>query len=165
MDALSASPRTLEVTVISGEDLRPFPVKNAFVTVRSDAGDAQIATGTEKQRRSDYVEWGEKMTVKLPIRARHLMVEVHCRTFTGIRSIGVAKIPTSDFLGGLVPENYMNFLSYRLRDKGGIRNGIINLSIRVEAEDNLEREYCRPCTAAAAPGVVTGVPVCWPSQF
>ncbi|XP_031091887.1 BON1-associated protein 2-like [Ipomoea triloba] len=161
--------RTLEVTVISGEDLRvsrSLPVKkNAFVTVRADSGDAQN-TGMEKQGGEGYVAWNQKLTVHLPMHAHYLTLEVQCKTFSGKKCIGVARIPTSDFVGGMLPENYLHFLSYRLRDSHGERNGIINISIVVK-EPAITRvtDYSRPCTGVHLPvpvpnsGAVTGIPV------
>lgn len=36
-----------------------------------------------------------------------------------------------DFIGDYTPEKYMHFLSYRLRDAQGQKNGIVNVSVRV----------------------------------
>lgn len=156
--------------MISGEDLRVSRTlavkKNAFVTVRTESGDA-INTGMEKQGGEGYVAWNQKLMVHLPMHAHYLTLEVQCKTFSGKKCIGVARIPASDFLGGMLPENYLHFLSYRLRDSHGERNGIINISTVVKQPGGCTRisDYSRPCTgvpvtvAAANSGAVTGIPV------
>ncbi|KAJ6679621.1 INGRESSION PROTEIN FIC1 [Salix purpurea] len=50
----------------------------------------------------------------------------------GDRVIGTASLPVSDILGDYTPESHLHFLSYRLRDARGERNGIINVSARVK---------------------------------
>ncbi|CAI9101727.1 OLC1v1039119C1 [Oldenlandia corymbosa var. corymbosa] len=127
--------RVLEVRVISAEDLsvnRRQPLKkNAFVVIKSEAQKIEAATTVDKDGGS-YPSWDEKFSVDMPMHSRYLTAEVRCRGGAGgDRLIGSAKIPVTDFLGGLVPENYLHFLSYRLWDYNGERNGIINLSVRV----------------------------------
>ncbi|CAI0386923.1 unnamed protein product [Linum tenue] len=58
-------------------------------------------------------------------------VEVQCRVGSGNRVVGAVAVPVSDFLGDLTPEDYLHFLSYRLRDPRGVKNGIVNFSVRV----------------------------------
>lgn len=174
--------RVLEITVISGENLcinRKTPVKkNAFVTVKTESFQEQT-TEMDKDGGS-YPAWDEKFVMEMPMHARYFTVDVGCKTKVGNRIIGTAKIPASDFLGGYVPQNYLHFLSYRLWDSHGERNGIINLSVRVKSSPDMEVGYghgsgggggptscSRPWTGIAVGdhkvshggGVVTGIPV------
>ncbi|CAK9134450.1 unnamed protein product [Ilex paraguariensis] len=129
--------RNLEITVISGEGLRikQRRVKqNAFVILRTDSHN--VRTTNSDAEGGSYPAWHEKLVVDMPMHARYVTVEVHCKTCSGNKIVGMARIPASDFLGGYVPANYLHFLSYRLRDVKGERNGIINLSVRVKSPAN-----------------------------
>ncbi|XP_050249734.1 BON1-associated protein 2 [Quercus robur] len=164
-----ASPllRTLEITVISGEDLRNDrrPIKkNAFVVVRTDSYNS---------RRTDMdtdggscPKWNQKLVVDMSMHAQFITLQVQCKTSLGDKTVGTARIPVSDFVGGYVPESYLHFLSYRLRDHNGERNGIVNISVRVKVP---EYASCSR-TELGIPlgilgqrnfggGIVTGVPV------
>ncbi|XP_061999312.1 BON1-associated protein 1-like [Rosa rugosa] len=173
--------RHVEITVLSAENLKsnrkPFK-KNSFVTVRTDA-----AVSTSKLYRTAETDcegggprWNEKIEVELPAQARNLILEVQCKN--GARTIGAASIPVSDFIGGWVPENYLHFLSYTLRDERGVRNGIINISVRMKVPEGLMSTYARKVTSGFATtssqtkvgylavensGVTTGVPLNWNS--
>ncbi|CAI0380982.1 unnamed protein product [Linum tenue] len=68
------------------------------------------------------------MTVSM---TKSVTVEVQCRVGSGNRVVKAMAVPVSDFLGGPTPEDYLHFLSYRLRDRRGVRNGIVNFSVRV----------------------------------
>ncbi|XP_059637648.1 BON1-associated protein 1-like [Cornus florida] len=167
--ATKSCSRTLEVTIISGEGLlvtQSRPVKkNAFVIVRTDSVDTQM-TKLDTEGESNPA-WNEKLVVDMPIHARFLTVEVQCKTSSGNRVIGTARVPVSDFTGGYTPENYLHFLSYRLRDGNGERNGIINLSVRAKVPENASSYatfYSQPGLKVSADegvsgGIVTGVPV------
>ncbi|KAL0464754.1 UNVERIFIED_CONTAM: hypothetical protein Slati_0363000 [Sesamum latifolium] len=121
-----ASVPLIEVTVISAEGLllnKKQPVKEkTFVLVRSDPFISR-STGM-----GTHPEWNQKLVMELPPHARFLTVEVH----SGTKIVGTANIPVSDFVGGFLPENYLSFLSYRLRDANGEKNGIVNLSVKVK---------------------------------
>ncbi|KAG5626870.1 hypothetical protein H5410_012088 [Solanum commersonii] len=125
----SSSSRLLEVTVISGENLldnRKQPVKkNAFVNIKSESYSCNLQTTKMDKEGGGFPKWNEKLIVDLPMHARHLTVEVQCKSSSGIKTIGIAKVPTSDFIGGILPEDYLHFLSYRLRNEKGEKNGII----------------------------------------
>lgn len=160
--------RDIEITVISGEGLR-VAKKNVFVTVRSEFSCNVKATAVDKDGGS-YPAWNEKLVVDLPMHAHYLTLQVQCKTFSGVKVIGEAKVPTKDFVGGFVPENYLRFLSYRLKDRKGEKNGIINISVRVKnSPENTaatcSSQYSRPWTGLPQPtanhtnAVVTGVPV------
>ncbi|MQM17595.1 hypothetical protein Taro_050566 [Colocasia esculenta] len=157
---------TLEVTVISAEGLtlssRPVK-KNAFVTVSTDPH-SHASTRLDTDGGS-YPRWDEKLSLALPPAAGFLAVEVRCREGSRLHTVGSASIPASDFLGGVLPADYLHFLSYRLRDSRGERNGIVNLSIRV----------VQPPPPLWAPGkrqldqvrevVALGIPVRHPGQY
>ncbi|XP_043705273.1 BON1-associated protein 1-like [Telopea speciosissima] len=128
--------RCLEITIISAEGLRlngRSVKKNTFVIVRIDS-DNQRLTRMDKEGGS-YPSWNEKLELPLPLpplsnSVQLITVEVQCKTSLGVRSVGTSKIPTSDFMGDYTPPQYLHFLSYRLRDRNGERNGIINFSVR-----------------------------------
>ncbi|PON62687.1 C2 domain containing protein [Trema orientale] len=170
--SISISSRTIEITVLSAENLkinRRSIKKNAFAVVRSNVGNDFRTTVIDTDGGSNP-KWNHKLVLDLPVHAPALTVEVHCKTPTGNKLVGTATVPVSDFSGGYVPENYLQFLSYRLRDQRGESNGIINLSVRTKVP--LAPEYS--CSAASASssaamvlgvpvavsGVVTGLPVC-----
>ncbi|KAL2233926.1 BON1-associated protein 2-like [Sesamum indicum] len=157
------SSKEIEVTVISGEGLllsrRPVK-KNVSVTVKTDPFNSR-STGVDPEGGS-YPAWNEKLVMELPLHAHFITVEAHA----GSRLIGVANIPVSDFSGGYLPENYLSFLSYRLRDSNGEKNGIINLSVKVKGSGNMgyagsSRPWMGVPTADAkvSDGIVTGIPV------
>ncbi|XP_059654222.1 BON1-associated protein 1-like [Cornus florida] len=102
----------------------------------------------------------------MPVHSRFMTVEVQCKTSSGTKVIGIARIPATDFVGGYIPDTYLHFLSYRLRDVSGERNGIINLSVRMKVPENSScaASCSRPWMAAPAAdkvsgGAVTGIPV------
>ncbi|KAH7577870.1 hypothetical protein ACOSP7_001068 [Xanthoceras sorbifolium] len=131
------SSRRVEITILSGENLRidrKSVKKNAFVLVKVDPFNYRT-TNTDAQGGS-YPSWNEKLDIDLPKNASFITLEVQCKTSSGNRSIGSAQIPVSDFMGGYLPENYLHFLSYRLRDASRDKNGIINISVRVKAPEN-----------------------------
>ncbi|KAG1359208.1 BON1-associated protein 2 [Cocos nucifera] len=161
---------TLEITIISAEDLRlshrPLK-KNAFVTVRSSTLDDSGTSSTSLDRDGgSYPHWNEKLQVALPASARSISVEVHCKTGTGVRLVAVATIPVSDFCE---PADYLHFLSYRLRERDGKRNGIINLSVRMKGANPFGCRAQRPpaappttwarCEERRNHGVALGYPV------
>ncbi|KAM4105085.1 hypothetical protein ACJW30_06G206400 [Castanea mollissima] len=162
--------RTLEITVISGEDLRNDrrPIKkNAFVVVRTDSYNSR-RTDMDTDGGS-YPKWNEKLVVDLPMHAQFITLEVQCKTSLGDKTVGTARIPVSDFVGGYVPESYLHFLSYRLRDHNGQRNGIVNISVRVKLPEYAScsrTELGIPMVMGVAlgqrnfgGGIVTGVPI------
>ncbi|XP_047336073.1 BON1-associated protein 2-like [Impatiens glandulifera] len=129
--------RALEITIISGEGLRlsrsKRVEKNAFVTVSADQTQILASTRMDVDGGS-YPTWNDKIFVDIPIQSRFLIVEVQCKSkYNGDRVVGGVRIPVKDFVGGFTPTNYLNFLSYRLRDRKGEKNGIINISIKVNS--------------------------------
>ncbi|XP_030533479.1 BON1-associated protein 1-like [Rhodamnia argentea] len=175
----------LEVTVISGEDLRinDRPIKNnAFVTVKADSGGSlsslQDSTKPDVQSES-YPYWDEKLHVDLPAGSRYVVVEVCRRSSAAVdKLVGTAWIPVSDFVGDYTPENYLHFLSYRLRDAQGQRNGIVNISVRVitssykgtaasssSSSSPSVPKFGIPVDREKTGGTVTGMPVWYPNQW
>ncbi|XP_062090261.1 BON1-associated protein 2-like [Humulus lupulus] len=155
----SSSP-AIEITVLSGENLRidlKSIKKNAFVVVRSNSRNVFRKTEIDTEGGSNP-NWNEKLVLDLPVHAAALTVEVHCRTAIGNRLVGMASVPISDISGGYVPESYLHFLSYRLRDQKGERNGIINLSVKTKFAAAPERS-CAASSASLASSPVVGVPV------
>ncbi|PON52935.1 C2 domain containing protein [Parasponia andersonii] len=171
----TTSSRTVEITVISGENLRVDRrsiKKNAFVVVRPDGGSDFRMTEIDADGGS-YPRWDKKFVLDLPAQAPAVSVEVYCKTAFGNRVVGVARVPVSDFSGAYVPETYLHFLSYRLRDQRGERNGIINISVRSKVPPARAYTYSAsasvptPASSVGVPvgknnyggGVVTGLPV------
>ncbi|XP_042047873.1 BON1-associated protein 2-like [Salvia splendens] len=163
------SPYVIEITVISAEALRLTknqPVKkNSYVVLRSDPFNSRT-TGTDREGGS-YPAWNEKLLMELPANSRFLTVEAH----SGSRLVGAASIPVSDFAGGFLPVNYLSFLSYRLRDAHGAKNGILNLSVKVIGRPTPAVGCAASCSGGpwsgvpvvdrnvAGHGIVTGIPV------
>ncbi|XP_030533481.1 BON1-associated protein 1-like [Rhodamnia argentea] len=179
----NARNRSLEVTIISGEDLRinGRPIKNnAFVTVKAESRCSPSShESTKPDARGDsYPYWDEKLHVELPAGSPYVVVEAHRRSSSaGDKLVGMAWIPVSDFVGDYTPENHLHFLSYRLRDAKGLRNGIINISVRVVTSSHKGASSCSsplppPVLESRMPvdrekhgGTVTGVPVWFPNQW
>ncbi|XP_028095786.1 BON1-associated protein 2-like [Camellia sinensis] len=174
---MATTSRSLEVTIISGENLRvdrTRPVKkNAFVVVRTDSSPISQSTNLDIDGGS-YPTWNQTLLVDMPVHARFLNVDVQCRSNSGDKVVGTARIPASDFAGGYFPENYLHFLSYRLRDSGGERNGIVNVSVRVKLPEGSGRVAASsaatscsqsrpwmgvPAAGKVSDGIVSGVPV------
>ncbi|CAN1236903.1 BON1-associated protein 2 [Linum grandiflorum] len=129
---MAKSRSSLEFTILSAEDLRidGKPVKkNAFALVRTDHSNSKSTSAGD----GSYPRWNEKVVLDFPRGTQFVTVEVQCRVGSaGNRVIGTVNVPVTDFLGHFkAPENYLNFLSYRLRDPRGGKNGIINFSVRV----------------------------------
>nr|WNH14556.1 BON1 [Betula platyphylla] len=161
---MESTSRTLEVTVISGENLRTNrkPVKkNTFVVIRTDSNN--VCTTKMDADGGSYPSWNEKLVVDVPLHVRFITVEVQCKTSVGNKIVGVARIPISDFVGGYVPQSYLHFLSYRLRDSKGEGNGIINISVRAKIPKSYsscsEIGIGVPLEESNFGGVVTGIPI------
>ncbi|XP_057780643.1 BON1-associated protein 2-like [Salvia miltiorrhiza] len=164
MGSSSGAPpsRTIEVTVISAEGLlvnRKRPVKNTVsVTVRTSPFHSG-STGVDPEGRS-CPSWNERLVMELPAHTPFLTVEARA----GSRVVGAASIPVTDFAGVHLPDGYLSFVSYRLRDASGEKNGIVNLSVRVRGggSSSCAASCSRPWMGVAAAeggAVVMGVPV------
>lgn len=157
------SSRTVEITILSGENLRldrKLIKKNAYVIVRSSEGGNDFRSTEIDGEGGSYPKWNEKLVLDLPAQAPAVSVEVYCKTAFGNKLVGAARVPVSDFSGGYVPESYLHFLSYRLRDQRGERNGIINISVRTKVPPAPEHSCSASVSALApAPASSIGVPV------
>ncbi|XP_050156384.1 BON1-associated protein 2-like [Malus sylvestris] len=134
---MTANSRTLEIKVISAENLQldRKPIKkNASVTVQTHTNNQVLTTEMDTEGGA-YPLWNEKLVLDLPTYSKSITVEVQCKTSSRVRTIGTATISASDFVGGYVPEGYLHFLSYRLRNHKGERNGIINISVRMKVQE------------------------------
>ncbi|KAJ1392604.1 C2 domain [Sesbania bispinosa] len=152
--------RTVEMTILSAENLqvnKKLIKGNAFVTVQSD-GNSDVGTTKVDSEGGSYPSWNEKIVMDVPLHARFVTIEVKCKTSsTGSNSVGMARIPVSDFIASFVPENQLQFLSYRLWDSKVRRNGVINISVRVKVA---EHSSCSNSMSMSVKGVrVTGVPL------
>ena len=179
-DMQATRSKTLEVTVLTAENLtvdRKPVTKNAYVVVRTESLNC-CTTGMAAEDGSHSL-WNEKFFLEIPMHARSITFEVYYKNSVGAKVIGVVRIALSDFLGGGVSESYLQFLSYRLRDSGGRRNGVINFSVRVKMPEcsslmpkpavGVPENKNGPCgyqmrTALAENNsneVVVGIPVWW----
>ncbi|XP_038709836.1 BON1-associated protein 2-like [Tripterygium wilfordii] len=136
--------RSLEITVLSAENLRKDGKsikKNTFAVVKIDPFNCH-STKIDTEGGS-YPSWNDKLLVELPMHERFVTLEVHKKSSNNnSRIIGTARMPVSDIFGEYyTPLDYLHFLSYRLRDKKGERNGIINVSVRAKAP-----EYDHACS-------------------
>ncbi|MQK22030.1 hypothetical protein EI013_27060, partial [Escherichia coli] len=87
--------------ILSAENLRmnrKSIKKNAFVTVQSEASNDVSTTKVDSEGGS-YPSWNEKFVMDMPLHARFITAEVKCKTSTGIKSVGMTRIPVSDFIG------------------------------------------------------------------
>ncbi|KAG2326283.1 hypothetical protein Bca52824_009011 [Brassica carinata] len=143
---------SLEIELISGEGLkvdRKLVKRKTFCVVRIDQK-------TRVCRLDDLggscPTWKDKIEMEMPINGsvRFISIEVLYRTSSGAeKSVGVAKIPVTDFMGGFAPQGHLNFLSYRLRDEYGDKSGIINVSIMVKPDGN-DVKYSSPSPSMVA---------------
>ncbi|ESQ39211.1 hypothetical protein EUTSA_v10001640mg [Eutrema salsugineum] len=149
----STTKRSLEIELISAEGLKVDrkPVKRkTFCVVRID----------EKSKNSkldepggSYPVWKDKIEMEMPVNGsvRFISIEVLYRTGGGVeKSVGHAKIPVTDFMGGFAPQGHLNFLSYRLRDEYGDKSGIVNVSIMVKPEGR-DIKYSSPSPSMVVP--------------
>uniref|UniRef100_A0A7N0SZ81 C2 domain-containing protein n=1 Tax=Kalanchoe fedtschenkoi TaxID=63787 RepID=A0A7N0SZ81_KALFE len=154
--------KVVEITLISCEGLttpdnhRPLK-KHARGVIRTPQSASVVRSTSLDRHGGAYPRWDERFTVEMPAWARWLDVEV----WSGMeRLIGTARVPASDFSGGIVPDGYLNFLSYRLREGNGEFNGIVNVSVRVVGRKLESRNGAGFGCALGVPGrVVTGIPV------
>ncbi|KAL3737727.1 hypothetical protein ACJRO7_019284 [Eucalyptus globulus] len=164
--------RALEITLISGENLRlnKKPVKNAVVAVRVEAGH-ECSTKPAPDKGTNP-QWNEKLAFDLPLHAGFITLEVKCRSSSGsYKLVGGATVPVSDLAGEPgTPEGHVHFLSYRLRDSNGVQtDGIINISAKMSGPAPAHKyEVPRPPIGVpvghqrkmmVAGGLVIGVPV------
>lgn len=127
---------TIEVTVLSGEDVRRVPsgrplCRGAYAVVHTASSSAPTRVDQDPDCHG-YPHWGDAVRVALPAGARWLDVEV-CRARAGGQSepVAAARVPVEDFTVG--PPGHLHCLSYRLfHSAGGMqrRNGIVNITVK-----------------------------------
>ncbi|MED6158999.1 hypothetical protein PIB30_038235 [Stylosanthes scabra] len=171
----TAKPRTLELTVLSAEDLRVNgkpATSNVFVVVRAESLTAHTTSckGNHNNNGNGFVTWNEKFVVEVAAHARSIAFEVKCKTSSSgsVRDVGIARVALADFLGTVVPDHCLQFLCYRLRDWDGLKNGVINFSVRDLAAPpplckvvGVKTEGCASSSSSSDNAVVTGIPVWW----
>ncbi|KAJ1414822.1 C2 domain [Sesbania bispinosa] len=178
---MEGRPCTLEITVISGENLciDGKPVReNAYVVVRAESlkcYTTKMAAESKSngENSSSFLSWNEKLSLEMSVHARCITFEVQCKTSKGVdRDVGVARIAVSDFMGESA--NCMKVLSYGLRDWDGRRNGVIHFSVRVKMPEEKEKGMTVSSGGLEAEvmgfevndekssnGVVIGIPLWW----
>ncbi|KAK7256693.1 hypothetical protein RIF29_30150 [Crotalaria pallida] len=168
--------RKLEITVLSAEDLRVDckpATKNLYVVVRPESIKSYTTAMAEEGNVNP--SWNQKFMVDMPMHARCITFEVKCKTSMGVKDVGVARVAASEFLGGVVPDHCLQFLSFRLRDWEGRRNGVLNFSVRaispgyvaapvtekVGSSCGFHMRDSVGALSSSSGGVVTGIPVSW----
>ncbi|KAL1360314.1 hypothetical protein HN51_005678 [Arachis hypogaea] len=180
--------RTLELTVQSVEGLRldrkPATTKNnLFVVVRAESINSYTTCMAKEDDTNNNLTWNHKLDVDVPLHASSITLEVKSKTLKGVKDVGIARVAVSEFMGGFgsVPQHCLQFLSYRLRDWEGRRNGVLNFSVRVvnspEYATAAVGKAVSPCgfklrgttmgattsSSSCGGGVVVGVPIGWNS--
>ncbi|CAJ2657715.1 unnamed protein product [Trifolium pratense] len=177
---MGVASRTLEITVISGENIQA--TEDACVVVRGESLNCyttKTVKNNESGKNSSFLSWNEKFLLDMPMHARSVSFEVQCKKFKGIRPIGVARIAISDFLNGDVLGDCSQIFSYRLRDWEGRQNGVIHFSVREAVSEKIlvsttekkmvanGKNYGNSLTGTdvgaknSNDGVVIGIPVWW----
>ena len=160
---MGVASRTLEITVISGENIHI--TEDAYVVVRGESLNSYttktIKDNDDCGKNSSFLSWNEKFLLNMPLHARSITFEVQCEKFKSVRPIGVARIAVLDFLNGGEPEN-CQILSYKLRDWEGRQNGVIHFSVRVVLPEQRSVTVVEKKTVADGKnygGQVTGIDV------
>ncbi|KAK7292603.1 hypothetical protein RJT34_15456 [Clitoria ternatea] len=133
METKSHNACTLEITVISGENIRVDQSSKVYVVVRAESLSCCTTKMVNKEEEGgDVLAWNEKFMLRVPSHAKSITFEVQCQKYKGVRPIGVARIALSDFVGGNIHNHTcLQMLSYGLRDSDGRRNGVIHFSVKV----------------------------------
>jgi len=136
----------LQLTIQSAETLtatgkKPIKQKTFVVISTEDVhqgyGKQRLQQRTRNSEGGSNPIWDEKLETSIPMHTKYITLEVRCATTSKSqeksRSIGAARVPLSDFIGNYHnnSDDYLHFLSYRLRDQFGEPNGIINFSVKV----------------------------------
>ncbi|KAF1889147.1 hypothetical protein Lal_00024469 [Lupinus albus] len=128
-------PRTLEITVISGENIsidQNPTAENVYVVVRPESINCYTTKMTKGEE--GLHAWNEKFLLDIPMHAKLITFEVQCKKYKGFRPIGVARIALSELIGNEWKEsNLIQMFSYWLRDWDGRRNGVIHFLMRIAA--------------------------------
>ncbi|GLJ55924.1 hypothetical protein SUGI_1200660 [Cryptomeria japonica] len=126
-----------EIEIISAQDLKCVtsfgrPMRT-YSVVWSDST-AQKCTRIDREGGS-YPTWNDKfqMTVTkgfLKQKGSAALVQIYCKTMTGNKRVGSARMPYSDILEGFTKPESIHFLSYRIRTPNGRPRGYLDLSVR-----------------------------------
>ncbi|KAK7349559.1 hypothetical protein VNO77_07010 [Canavalia gladiata] len=152
---MGVSSCTVEITVISGEDLRVK--EDPYVVVRAESLNCCTTKMAEDSgdNKSSLFSWNEKLMVNIPMHAKSITFEVQCNKFKNVRPIAVARISLSDLLNDAVPKNTFQLFSYRLRDWEGKRNGIIHFAVRMPPPEDSSNSTVQP-VKGTVPSKVSG---------
>ncbi|MED6127912.1 hypothetical protein PIB30_092593, partial [Stylosanthes scabra] len=146
---------TIDFTIFSAENLS---VKGKPLRRNNDA--AYLVVDAQCSSTKHYPSWNEKFSMEVePSTCRFISIEVRRKKWFGYSSgsVGMAHVPVSELFGA-------QFLSYRLWDDKGQRNGIIDFSVRVRPP---QQHAPPPPSSSSRPmrenedTVVTGVPLFW----
>ncbi|QCE02800.1 hypothetical protein DEO72_LG8g815 [Vigna unguiculata] len=175
--------RTLEITVVSGENIRVDrnSVSEVYVVVRAES--LNCCTTKMVNGNDDGVHaWNEKLLLEVPSYARSVTFEVQCKKYKEVRPVGVARIALSDLVSaennGVLSESVAQSFCYGLRDWDGRRNGVIHFSVKMvdnlcsetEQEKDVKMVNCRGIEKEVlgfrknpnkSNRVVIGIPVNW----
>lgn len=164
----------MEITIISAENLcmNGKPLKDhPYVVVHTQSCTKFFTTRMPTQEEggskstNNNPSWNDKFRVD-DGDSDCITLEVQCKTWFGVRSVGAARIAVADFAA----EKSLQLLSYRLWDGKGRRNGVINFSVRVVEKPAESESLCSMHEAEAqrtiggnddSRGIVTGIPVFW----
>ncbi|PHT71990.1 hypothetical protein T459_22775 [Capsicum annuum] len=131
----SSSTRLQEIIAISYENLldnQKQPIKkNVFVNIKTKSTTCNEQT-KKIDKEGEFSIWNEKLIVDMPMHAHHLTMKVQYKTSSGNEIVGITKVSTLDFIGGFLSEDYLHFLSYRLRNEKGEKNRIINFFVMIK---------------------------------
>ncbi|XP_052116849.1 BON1-associated protein 2-like isoform X1 [Arachis duranensis] len=151
MESRTSSLIPIELTILNAENLivkgKPLRRNN---NNNNDA--AYVVVHAQCSSTKHYPSWNEKFSMEVePATCRFISIEVRRKKWLGYSSgsVAMAHVPVSELFGA-------QFLSYRLWDKKGDRNGIIDFSVRLEAAKRTEQV---PMRENEEP--VTGVPLFW----
>ncbi|XP_028769081.1 BON1-associated protein 2-like [Neltuma alba] len=174
--------RTLEVSIISGENLctdeRNPVTANMCVVVRAESVKCWSTKMATQEAGSVSTLWNENLTVEMPWHAESMTLEVQSETSKGVvRSVGLARIAIADVMPK--EQKCSGMLSYRLRNWDGRRSGVINFSVKLKNEEEEEKlgimagscgafgsgmDHHQELKLRRNSAIVTGIPVSWIHQ-
>ncbi|KAK9749358.1 hypothetical protein RND81_02G120500 [Saponaria officinalis] len=126
----------IKIRYVEGLTLGKKPIrKNVFVILSIEnqiysQNNRQVSTGICEEGEMSNPTWNEKLTMTMPIGTKYIILDICHKT----KSIATTRVPTSDFIGNYTPQNYVHFLSYRLRNSYDEPNGIINFCVNVKGD-------------------------------
>ncbi|XLS91071.1 hypothetical protein HN51_067079 [Arachis hypogaea] len=124
MESRTSSLIPIELTILNAENLS---VKGKPLRRNNNNDAAYVVVHAQCSSTKHYPSWNEKFSMEVePATCRFISIEVRRKKWLGYSSgsVAMAHVPVSELFGA-------QFLSYRLWDKKGDRNGIIDFSVRV----------------------------------